>query len=81
MQRERLNKLIKQAVRRLRKRQTKSEAILWHEIRNRQLNGAKFFRQYPIVFEWQARKRFLIADFYCHKANLVIELDGPIHEK
>ena len=23
----------------------------------------------------------LIVDFYCHKAGLVIEIDGPIHER
>jgi very-short-patch-repair endonuclease len=32
-----------------------------------------------IVFEYQGMKRFFVADFYCHEARLVIELDGKIH--
>ena len=31
--------------------------------------------QHPITFE---RDTF-IADFYCHKLKLIIEIDGPIH--
>jgi very-short-patch-repair endonuclease len=56
----------------LRQRSTSAEKQLWTLLRNRQLNGYKFRRQHPI-------DRF-IADFYCHEANLVIELDGNIHE-
>jgi cyclase len=56
----------------LRKRSTKAEQHLWQMIRNRQLMGFKFRRQHPL--------KYFIADFYCHEALLVIELDGSIHE-
>ena len=58
--------------RNLRKNQTKEEKIMWNLLRNRQLTGLKFRRQHPV-------SRF-IADFYCHKIKLVIELDGGYHE-
>lgn len=45
--------------------------MLWFELRNSKL-GVKFKRQHSIGG--------YIADFYCPKCNLVIEIDGPIHE-
>ncbi|OGC21375.1 hypothetical protein A2291_07765 [candidate division WOR-1 bacterium RIFOXYB2_FULL_42_35] len=78
---ENLKNLIKVTVRNLRKNQTKAEAKLWEALRGRQLQGKKFLRQFPIVFKWQNRERFIIADFYCHGAKLVVELDGGIHEQ
>ncbi len=44
--------------------------------------GLKFKRQHPIKFEYEkiGRFNFFIADFYCHQMQLIIELDGPIHE-
>jgi very-short-patch-repair endonuclease len=59
------------AARELRKKQTTSEQILWTCLRNRRLGGLKFKRQHPIC-------KF-VADFYCHEAGLVIELDGAVH--
>ncbi len=56
----------------LRQRSTKAEQHLWKMIRNSQLMGFKFRRQHPL--------KYFIADFYCHEALLVIELDGSIHE-
>ena len=55
----------------LRERMTEAEKILWDSLRNNewQLN---FRRQHPISI--------YIADFYCHKLKLVIELDGGYHE-
>jgi very-short-patch-repair endonuclease len=55
----------------LRKNSTDVERILWSELRDHRLNGASFRRQVPI-------KNF-IADFVCHAAKLVIELDGGQH--
>jgi very-short-patch-repair endonuclease len=37
-----------QRARELRKNQTDAENLLWRHIRNRQLNGYKFRRQFPI---------------------------------
>ena len=56
----------------LRKNTTCSENILWQRIRKKRLSGKIFRRQHPI-------SQF-IADFYCHEAKLVIEIDGSIHD-
>ncbi len=55
----------------LRKNSTDAERILWSALRDHRLNGAGFRRQVPI--------EFYIADFVCHAAKLVIELDGGQH--
>ena len=55
----------------LRKNSTDAERLLWAALRDHRLNGAGFRRQVPI-------KNF-IADFVCHSAKLVIELDGGQH--
>jgi len=55
----------------LRKNSTDAERILWSELRDHRLNGASFRRQVPIDN--------YIADFICHAARLVIELDGGQH--
>ncbi len=73
--------MVQEVVRSLRKHQTEAEALVWEKIRNRQLAGAKFVRQYPIKVIIDNQKRYFIADFYCPEHRLVIELDGGIHEK
>lgn len=71
---------IKKLTRRLRRNQTPCEAILWSHLRNKQLLGRKFLRQHPIIYESNGTEHFFyVADFYCRKERLVIELDGPIH--
>ncbi len=55
----------------LRKNSTDAERLLWSELRDHRLNGASFRRQVPI--------ETYIADFMCHAARLVIELDGGQH--
>ncbi len=67
-------------VRELRRKQTPSEAVVW-EIRDRRFGGIKFLRQHPIRFIYYGRKRFFVADFYCAKLKLVLEIDGKIHER
>ena len=52
---------------------TGAEELLWHALRNNRLYGLHFRRQ-------QIIDGFII-DFYCHKAALAIEVDGPIHVK
>lgn len=79
--RYRLKRLIKETVRDLRKNQTQAEAILWQELRNRKLVGKKFLRQHPLVFQWEGKERFLVPDFCCHEAKLIVELDGGVHSK
>ena len=67
--------------RELRKRPTRSEQILWTEVRNRKILGKKFLRQYPIFFDYLSQKRYFIADFYCHENRLVVEIDGKSHDQ
>ena len=55
----------------LRKNSTDAERVLWSELRDHRLNGVGFRRQVPIDN--------YIADFMCHAARLVIELDGGQH--
>ena len=61
---------LKQVSRQLRNNATCAEKMLWDRLRKRQL-GQLFYRQKP-VGEY-------IADFYCPKAKLVIEVDGRYH--
>ena len=55
--------------RELRKNLTPWERHLWYD----------FLRTYPIRFQRQKLIGNYIADFYCAKARLVIELDGSGH--
>ncbi len=50
---------------------TPAEKLLWHEVRAKKL-GVRFRRQQVIAG--------FIVDFYCHKAALVVEVDGDIHD-
>lgn len=50
---------------------TEAEKTLWFQLRKKQLKGYLFYRQ-KIIGKY-------IVDFYCPKANLVIELDGGQH--
>src|SRR5215467_12813718 len=56
----------------LRKNMTHAESVLWMHLKERILD-LKFRRQHPIGI--------YVADFYCHKVKLVIEVDGSVHEK
>jgi len=59
--------------RKLRRASTEAEKRLWWHLRSRQLEGAKFVRQFPIGPH--------ITDFACRDAHLVIELDGGQHSE
>ena len=61
----------KEKHRSLRKNQTEAEKALWQKLKNKQLTGYKFFRQYGIG-EY-------IADFYCPQQKLAIQVDGSRH--
>ena len=57
----------------LRQNTTEPEKLLWEKIAGSQLSRFRFKRQHPIAH--------YIVDFYCHKARLVVELDGDYHNK
>jgi very-short-patch-repair endonuclease len=65
------NKNLNKFARELRKNMTDAEWRLWHRIKKRQLKNQLFLRQKIIGNH--------IVDFYCHRANLIIELDGGQH--
>ncbi len=48
---------------------TKEERHLWYD----------FLRDYPVRFLRQKVIDHYIVDFYCHKARLIVELDGSQH--
>ena len=53
----------------LRKNATKEENTLWYQ----------YLRKHPVQFRRQCVFGDYIVDFYCAKAQLVIELDGSQH--
>ena len=56
----------------LRRRMTVPERMLWRHLRTNRLEGLHFRRQQVIDGS--------IVDFYCHRAGLVVEADGKVHE-
>jgi len=58
--------------RRLRRSMSLPEVLLWQQLRKRP-QGLKFRRQ-------QAANQF-VTDFYCHSANLAVEIDGEAHSR
>ena len=63
------NKELTDKARALRKNMTREEKRLWYD----------FLRKYPVRFLRQKVIDNYIVDFYCHKARLIIELDGSQH--
>jgi len=57
----------------IRKNQTPQEAKIWNILRNFQIQGLKFRRQYPI-------KNYIV-DFVCKEIKLIIEIDGGQHNE
>jgi very-short-patch-repair endonuclease len=54
-----------------RKNMPKSEVILWSKLKNKQMLGERFLRQYGV-------DQFVL-DFYCPRLKLAIEVDGDSH--
>jgi very-short-patch-repair endonuclease len=50
---------------------TDAEKLLWSRLRAKQMKGRQFYRQ-RIIGDY-------IVDFYCPRANLIVELDGGQH--
>ena len=68
---QRVTREKQQRAKELRREMTPAEKILWNELRANKF-GVHFRRQQVIAG--------FIVDFYCHKAALVIEVDGDIHD-
>jgi very-short-patch-repair endonuclease len=56
----------------MRKNPTESEKALWNILRKFRYKGYIFRRQHPVDI--------FIADFYCHKLKLIVEVDGDVHD-
>jgi very-short-patch-repair endonuclease len=68
------NKVSEQNKRRsLRSNMPKAEALVWARLRDRQVEGCKFRRQYSVGA--------FAVDFYCPQLKLAIEIDGPSHRR
>src|SRR5215831_16108622 len=65
------SKIIFQNAKRLRNHVTDAERIFWQKLKEA-FPTLRFRRQHPMSQ--------YVADFYCHKLKLVIEIDGSIHE-
>jgi len=66
------NKILRSRARALRKDMTKAEACLWkYVLRAGMMEGYGFNRQRPILN--------YIADFFCKRLSLVVEVDGMSH--
>lgn len=65
------NLKFKERRRELRRNQTEAEKLLWARLRNKQIHGIKFFRQFSIGA--------YILDFYSPTLKLAIEFDGGQH--
>jgi very-short-patch-repair endonuclease len=63
---------LKERSRLLRKNMTAAEEYLWSKIRDDAIKCFRFYRQKPIGI--------YIADFYCPKAKLIVEVDGGQHD-
>lgn len=67
------NPKLKYLARELRNNSTLAEVLLWNCLKKRQMRGYQFMRQKPIGN--------YIADFFCSKLRLVIEIDGDVSHK
>ena len=56
---------------RLRSSMTPAEFKVWNFLKGKNILGVRFRPQHPLGI--------YIADFYCNKISLVIEIDGEIH--
>ena len=66
-----VNKLLKQRSRDLRKNLTDAEQKLWQKLRNKQIDDHKFRRQFVLGN--------YIVDFICIDKRLIVEVDGGQH--
>ena len=64
--------LLKEFAKRMRNQPTDAEKMLWDVLSGKGMEGFKFRRQHIIGN--------FIADFICLKKNLIIEVDGSIHQ-
>ena len=57
----------------MRRNETDAERKIWSRLRNKQVDGLKFYRQYSIGS--------YVLDFFCPMRRLAIEIDGGQHNE
>src|SRR5205807_10112266 len=67
-----VNKQQRSRAKNLRQTMTRAETLLWRYLKAHHIDGLAFRRQVPL--------RHFIADFVCHAARLVVEIDGQSHD-
>jgi adenine-specific DNA methylase/very-short-patch-repair endonuclease len=70
---EALRRKMVEVARQLRREPTPSQDLLWQALRGKQLDGIRFRREQNVGP--------FILDFYCSPKRLVVEIDGPIHDR
>jgi very-short-patch-repair endonuclease len=65
------NPALKEKARELRNNSTKTEILLWINLKGKQMRGYDFHRQKPLDN--------YIVDFFCNELMLAIEIDGESH--
>jgi 5-methyltetrahydrofolate--homocysteine methyltransferase len=65
--------VLKRLAREHRANAAQAEAIVWRAVRDRRCEGAKFRRQVVLGNT--------IVDFACFERRLIVEIDGPTHER
>lgn len=65
------NPILKSTARKLRRAGNLAEALLWRQLKGRQMRGFDFHRQKPLGD--------YIVDFFCLELMLAIEVDGSSH--
>ena len=68
----RLTPIQRERSRQLRATMTDAERKLWSVLRDRQLQGLRFRRQFPLM-------QFIV-DFVCLEVRLIVEVDGGQHD-
>lgn len=64
---------LKPVAREYRRALTPAENVLWQALRSLRKEGSAFRRQHAVGA--------YLVDFYCPRARLVVEVDGPIHDR
>ncbi len=72
IRRQRVNNNKLELARKMRRKMTPGERCFWNMVRNNKLRGLHFRRQQVL--------HGFIADFFCNDLNLVVEIDGGIHQ-
>ncbi|MGC4118006.1 MAG: DUF559 domain-containing protein [Myxococcales bacterium] len=62
---------VEACARQLRRVMTRAERVLWERLRGNKIAGLRFRRQHAL--------EGYIADFFCHHARLIVEVDGETH--